>query len=91
MPQPAQREQHNVHSCDGHAEHEGCLALPAHSSLAEVCIHNAHGDEVEEEVPPVQVNFLRGAEGGCLEGAKGLCTAACTKAIPQSGSTEDSS
>ena len=58
MPQPAQQEQHNVHAGNGNAEHDSSIGLTAHSSLTEVGVHNAHGYEVEEKVPPVQVSVL---------------------------------
>lgn len=72
MPKPAQHEEHNINPRNEHTEHDSCIALPTHGSLAEVGIHYAHGDEVEEEVSPVQVGTLGGWVGSRLEAAAGL-------------------
>lgn len=74
VPQPANSQQDDVHSSNGHAEDDGCVAhprplpLPRHSCFAEVGIHNTHGHQVEEEVAPVQGRVLGGQEGLCLKG-----------------------
>lgn len=75
VPKPAQSQQHNVHSSDAHAEDDCCIALASNSRLTEVDIHNAHGHQVEEEVPPVQVGFSLGGVGVCLEGGMSACGA----------------
>lgn len=72
VPQPANSQQDNVNSGDGHAEDDSGVALPLplprHSCLTEVSIHNAHGHQVEEEVAPVQGRVWGGQVGFCLEG-----------------------
>ena len=69
IPQPAHSQQHDIHSSNAHAEEHSRSAFARSSCFVEVRIHDAHGDQVEEEVPPVQGTVLRGQMGVGLEAA----------------------
>ncbi len=57
LPQAARRRT----ACPSKAAPPAHLRLARHRGLAEVGVHDAHGDEVEEEVAPVQVCRRGGA------------------------------
>ena len=73
VPQPAYSQQHNIHSGNAHAEEHSRSAFAGSSCFVEVGIHDAHGDQVEEEVTPVQGTILRSRVGVGLEAAPCNC------------------
>jgi hypothetical protein len=57
-PNPPKQQQKNISCGHCHAEQHCCDAFMGTGSLAKICIHNAHRNEIEHEIRPVQVDVV---------------------------------